>query len=587
MDKSNYIVPEFGPLRGLRVIGAGSLIAMPFAATMMADFGAEVIQIERPRIGDTYRTFPPFKTTEQGTAGSSWIQDARNRLSMTLELDLSDSDVKEIFYKLIAQSDIFIENMVWLEKLGIDDKELLKINPRLIIVHISGYGHKEFGGKPEICDQASYDMTGQAYSGYALFNGYPEKDPLIVKPSLGDYITALFALFGMLAAYIDAKNTGHGQVVDVAQFESMARVMRDAFTMSSLGLAEVQRCGTNAGQVTAMLLSGVIMSPIIPSSTAKTSMMAPFVNQVCEASGAERNSKQSLGLWFANFMGTNQLGMAFVSGSVYVALMLGFVGESVSWGQWFVRACVWYVVCIILVYVFCLIFCKPTETQKAANVEFIKESYKALGKISTKEKQGIIIVLAALVLWLTQSTHKIDAGMIAILADVAFIACGLITPPEVGAKGMWTITIFVGGVLSVAGLMASLGVSTWLAGILGPILAPIMSSPWIFIPALCIITYLLRFVIVSQSCCMAVMIAIFGSLLEAHGINIFVLVFTSWVSGTCWNVAYQNPASAGLIKMCDPSLDFATASKGSYAYCIINLIAMTCSVPLWMALGLL
>ena len=242
--------------------------------------------------------------------------------------------------------------------------------------------------------------------------------------------------------------------------------------------------GTYAGQVTAMLLSGVIMSPIIPSSTAKTSMMAPFVNQVCEASGAERNYKQSLGLWFANFMGTNQLGMAFVSGSVYVALMLGFVGESVSWGQWFVRACVWYVVCIVLVYVFCLVFCKPTDTQKAANVEFIKDSYKALGKLSTKEKQGIIIVLAALILWLTQSTHKIDAGMVAILADVAFIACGLITPPEVGAKGMWTITIFVGGVLSVAGLMASLGVSTWLAGILGPILAPIMSSPWIFIPCL-------------------------------------------------------------------------------------------------------
>ena len=71
MDKSNYIIPEFGPLRGIRVIGAGSLIAMPFAATMMADFGAEVIQIERPRIGDTYRSFPPIKTTEQGTAGSS------------------------------------------------------------------------------------------------------------------------------------------------------------------------------------------------------------------------------------------------------------------------------------------------------------------------------------------------------------------------------------------------------------------------------------------------------------------------------------------------------------------------------------
>ena len=246
MDKRNFLIPEFGPLRGLRVIGAGSLIAMPFAATMMADFGAEVIQIERPKIGDTYRSFPPVKKTEQGTAGSSWIQDARNRLSMTLELDLKDPDVKEIFYKLIAQSDIFIENMVWLEKLGIDDKELLKINPRLVIVHISGYGHKEFGGRPEICEQASYDMTGQMFSGYAIFNGYEDRPPLVAKPSLGDYITALFALFGMLSAYIDAKNTGRGQVVDVAQFESMARVMRDAFTMSSLGLAEVQRCGTKA-----------------------------------------------------------------------------------------------------------------------------------------------------------------------------------------------------------------------------------------------------------------------------------------------------------------------------------------------------
>ena len=158
MEKRNFIIPEFGPLAGLRVIGAGSLIAMPFAATMMADFGAEVIQIERPKIGDTYRSFPPLKKTEQGTAGSSWMQDARNRLSMTLELDLNDPDVKEIVFRLIERSDIFIENMVWLDKLGIHDSELLKINPRLVIVHVSGYGHKEFGGLPEICNQASYDI---------------------------------------------------------------------------------------------------------------------------------------------------------------------------------------------------------------------------------------------------------------------------------------------------------------------------------------------------------------------------------------------------------------------------------------------
>ena len=246
MDNKNFLIPSFGPFAGIRVLGTGSLIAMPFAISMLAEFGAEVIQIERPGAGDNYRNFPPIAKTERGSAGSSWIQEARNRLSMTLELDLKDPDAREIFMGLIRRCDMYLENMVWLEKLGIHDEDLLRENPRLTIVHISGYGHSEFGGVPEICSRASYDMIGQAFSGYALFNGYPDRPPLIVKPSLSDYITALFALFGALAGYVSAKETGKGQIVDVSQFESQAKVMRDGFTMSSLGLGKVQRIGSGA-----------------------------------------------------------------------------------------------------------------------------------------------------------------------------------------------------------------------------------------------------------------------------------------------------------------------------------------------------
>ena len=176
MSERKFIIPEFGPLSGMRVVGAGSLIAMPFAASMLAEFGAEVIQIERPSAGDTYRTFGPLARDEDGACvGAAWIQEARNRLSMTLELRPDSRDAHEIFLGLIRESDVFIENMVWLDKLGIHDDELLRVNPALVIVHISGFGHREFGGVPEICARASYDMIGQAFSGWLYLQGRTDR----------------------------------------------------------------------------------------------------------------------------------------------------------------------------------------------------------------------------------------------------------------------------------------------------------------------------------------------------------------------------------------------------------------------------
>ena len=84
MKERKFLIPEFGPFAGMRVIGTGSLIAMPFAASMLAEFGAEVIQIERPGSGDHFRAFPPVRKNEHGTIGATWVQDPRTRLTMTL-----------------------------------------------------------------------------------------------------------------------------------------------------------------------------------------------------------------------------------------------------------------------------------------------------------------------------------------------------------------------------------------------------------------------------------------------------------------------------------------------------------------------
>lgn len=344
--------------------------------------------------------------------------------------------------------------------------------------------------------------------------------------------------------------------------------------------------GTYIAQVAAMLLAGLITTPMIPSAFAKTSIMAPFTAQVSEALDLKPNSKPALGLWYANFVCTYSLGNAFLSGSAFVALMIGYIGSTFTWGEWFSTTWVWYLVNIALVFIFCAFFCKPKNASEAGNVEFLKEQYKNLGPVSLKEKQAAIIISVALVLWITQKMHGIDAGMVALLADVAFVACGLITAPEANAKGQWTLVCFIGGVLSIAGMMNSNGVGTWIAGILGPIAAPFMSNPYIFVLFLVISTYLLRYVIVSQTCCLTIYVGLFFPLCAAVGINNFVVVFVVYMSSMLWNAAYMNPSVAGFVRMAgEKYVPYSLAAKGSYFWMFQNLIAMMISVPVWMALG--
>ncbi|TCS81757.1 crotonobetainyl-CoA:carnitine CoA-transferase CaiB-like acyl-CoA transferase [Muricomes intestini] len=246
MSERKFLIPEFGPFAGMRIITSGSLVAMPFAATLLADFGAEVIHIERPGVGDTLRVLAPFAKEGEKTVSTSWAQDGRNKLSLSLELNLKHPEVKELFYNLIQEADVFMENMVWLAKLGIYDEELLKVNPKLIIVHVSGYGTPEFGGVPAYCDRASYDMIGQAFSGWMYLQGEPGGDPVVAKPWMNDFVSAYAALFGVLAAYHSMLKTGKGQVVDVAQFEAQAMYMCDTFTSYTMAGVIRERSGNNA-----------------------------------------------------------------------------------------------------------------------------------------------------------------------------------------------------------------------------------------------------------------------------------------------------------------------------------------------------
>jgi crotonobetainyl-CoA:carnitine CoA-transferase CaiB-like acyl-CoA transferase len=226
------LAPAFGPLSGIRVLLNGTVVAAPFSATMMSDFGAEVIALERPKVGgDPARHQKPQITHGDKSISGAWMQNARNKLSCSLETNLNIPESKEIFLSLIKNSDVWIENMVWIDKLGISDEMLMKVNPRLVICHISGFGTTGFGGEQKHINRPGYDPLGQAESGWGLLQGFPELPPYYAQQYVGDYLSGLFAVNGILMAYMNAQKTGKGQSIEVSLVEGWMRVMDDNFPL--------------------------------------------------------------------------------------------------------------------------------------------------------------------------------------------------------------------------------------------------------------------------------------------------------------------------------------------------------------------
>ncbi|MDO8693172.1 MAG: CoA transferase [Sheuella sp.] len=205
------------PLSGLRVLELGQLIAGPFATRILADFGADVIKIEPPETGDPLRN---WRLLHNGTS-VWWAAHARNKRS--LSLDLRQKEGQEVVRKLAAEADILIENFRpgAMEKWGLGFKELHAINPKLIMVRVSGYGQTG-----PYRDRPGFGVIGEAMGGLRHLSGEPGRPPVRVGVSIGDTLSGLQAVIGvMMALRHREQQGGQGQEVDVALYESVFNMM--------------------------------------------------------------------------------------------------------------------------------------------------------------------------------------------------------------------------------------------------------------------------------------------------------------------------------------------------------------------------
>ena len=219
----NSNLPRAGPLAGLKVIELGQLIAGPFCARLMAEFGAEVIKIESPDVdgkggGDPLRTWR--KLHDDGTA-LWWYAQSRNKKSVTVNLRLPEG--QDIVRRLAREADIVVENFRpgAMEKWNLGYEQLEKDNPGLIMVRLSGYGQTG-----PYRDRVGFGSIGESMGGIRHVTGYPDRAPVRVGISLGDSLAALYGVMGALMALHHRNvNNGKGQVVDVALYEAVFSMM--------------------------------------------------------------------------------------------------------------------------------------------------------------------------------------------------------------------------------------------------------------------------------------------------------------------------------------------------------------------------
>jgi formyl-CoA transferase len=206
-----------GPLRGVKVLELGTLIAGPLCARMLGDFGAEVIKIEAPEGGDQIRQ---WRQVYQGTS-LWWYVQARNKKSLTVNLRAPEG--QEIVRRLVREADIVVENFRpgALEKWNLGWPQLSQVNPGIVMVRLSG-----FGQDGPYRDRPGFGAVAEAMGGMRYVTGYPDRPPVRLGISIGDSIAALHGVIGaMMALHERRVNGGKGQVVDVALYESVFNMM--------------------------------------------------------------------------------------------------------------------------------------------------------------------------------------------------------------------------------------------------------------------------------------------------------------------------------------------------------------------------
>ena len=347
---------------------------------------------------------------------------------------------------------------------------------------------------------------------------------------------------------------------------------------------------TYTGQVLALTTTSVVLSPIIPSSSAKIAIVTPLAAALGKEIGLEPHSKGLVGLWFIVMMNAFVLAHTFLTGSNITFMMLGMMPAEVAgpmsdWMTWFSATWVWGIVIIVGSVFATLLTCKPKEAVSMTK-SYIQEKIAELGPWSKNEKIGITTLGFCVVMWLTAGIHKIDATSVTWVGVFVLAIAGMITTRETALDFPWAMIFMFAPMMGMVDYMRPAGVTDFLAGVLGPVIAPLIPNAFVFVIVEIVIIMVLR-LFLDQISILAIAVAVLFPIAAVVGVSPWVVMFLTWANAQIWILPHNNLLTIQMAGMMGGTLEFKDMQPMTWWYMIITAIGSLASVPLWIGLGLI
>ena len=342
------------------------------------------------------------------------------------------------------------------------------------------------------------------------------------------------------------------------------------------------------GQTLAVGAASLVLMPLVPSTSAKLGVMAPFTASVAKEAGIQPHSKGMKGLWYVMFSFSDLSAFCVMTGSNGNFLILGFAPEEqaaqFTWLYWLQICAVWLAVLVVLTLVFVAVFMKPAQPITLSK-EMVHQKLAELGPMSSDEKYCVAVLVCAVALWITESYHGISTVVVAWLALLAMAVRGLFTSKDI-ATLPWQFFLFLAGLLGMSDFVGSSGVSEWLSAVLAPMVGKFIPNSFVFVIILVIVVWLVRLFVDSLST-MAIIPTVFGPVAALMGINPFLVVWLTFVNGQQWILPHNTPSMLQSAVMSGGVIEHEDVRNLSFVYMAIALIASLASIPVWTAMGLM